>query len=586
MYFNDERNSTNIDTEFEQSKKLNFNFPNKKILWYILLSVIVIIVIFCIIFLVFKSIKKEYYLTLNGLEDMVVYQNSIFVDPGYYAYDNKDNDYSDEVVVSGQVNTDVVGEYVITYSYNEIVKKRTVTVIRETNQVTYMYLLGDKIIYLKIGDKYTEPGYTVLDSVSYDLEERVVITGRVNTDVAGTYKLVYSVINDAGITINAERTIIVMDSDINLSYSPTGYTNGEVSITVSVVSNYFDYILLPDGKKNNNRQVTYKVNKNSDYEFTIYNKDGSSKTSKISITNIDNVLPSGSCSAVYNGNSTVINVTASDNLGIDGYNYIINNSEKKYISKNTYTYLGNGKNVSVDIKDKTGNTKNIKCTYKDDSLTVLYNMTVAQQPSTSFPCNLNVVDHNRKLSDKVKRYGLKTRAGVVAAATYLTRDLGYRVEYWWAGKYDKVGINSEWGCPRKEWDKSNTVGKYAYGTVHPFGLDCTGFIKWAFVNAGFDASLIPRGDMTYYYGSILPKVVSFASAGNKINDIKPGDLLCKPGHCALIVAVSDTQLKIAQSVHAGVKEDLINKVTGKAITNTGDFATIILLDEFYNKYGN
>ena len=53
-----------------------------------------------------------------------------------------------------------------------------------------------------------------------------------------------------------------------------------------------------------------------------------------------------------------------------------------------------------------------------------------------------------------------------------------------------------------------------------------------------------------------------------------------------MLAVSDTQIRIAQSVHSGIREDLVDKKTGKQISRSGSFDKFVLLEEFYKKYGN
>ena len=48
-----------------------------------------------------------------------------------------------------------------------------------------------------------------------------------------------------------------------------------------------------------------------------------------------------------------------------------------------------------------------------------------------------------------------------------------------------MGFNPLWGIDRiVESDNSET-----YGTIRPYGLDCSGFVQWAFVNAAKDASI-------------------------------------------------------------------------------------------------
>ena len=64
-----------------------------------------------------------------------------------------------------------------------------------------------------------------------------------------------------------------------------------------------------------------------------------------------------------------------------------------------------------------------------------------------------------------------------------------KVNYFWGGKSSAIGWDSEWG-------KLKTVsaeGSKTTGTKRPFGLDCSGFVTWNFINSGFNASAIGHG---------------------------------------------------------------------------------------------
>ena len=60
-----------------------------------------------------------------------------------------------------------------------------------------------------------------------------------------------------------------------------------------------------------------------------------------------------------------------------------------------------------------------------------------------------------------------------------------QVEYFWGGKYPQVGWNPLWGVPKVV----TSLGSTTTGTVQKFGLDCSGFVTWAFVNAAEDIKL-------------------------------------------------------------------------------------------------
>ena len=72
-------------------------------------------------------------ITLKGGEEIIVYLNEEFQDPGFTATDNVDGDISNRVQVSGKPDTDTVGTYTITYKVtdkagNKATASRKVTV--------------------------------------------------------------------------------------------------------------------------------------------------------------------------------------------------------------------------------------------------------------------------------------------------------------------------------------------------------------------------------------------------------------------------------------------------------------------------
>lgn len=78
-------------------------------------------------------------------------------------------------------------------------------------------------------------------------------------------------------------------------------------------------------------------------------------------------------------------------------------------------------------------------------------------------------------------------AAVLEANEYLTPEqrtvveaaasLKGRVHYFWGGKSRTIGPDSRWG----ELMLVESEGSSMSGTVRPFGLDCSGFVTWAFI---------------------------------------------------------------------------------------------------------
>ncbi len=67
------------------------------------------------------------------------------------------------------------------------------------------------------------------------------------------------------------------------------------------------------------------------------------------------------------------------------------------------------------------------------------------------------------------------RKAVIEAALSLVG----KVHYFWGGKSLTLGWDTRWGTTMQV----TSEGSSATGTYRPFGLDCSGFVDWAFYNA-------------------------------------------------------------------------------------------------------
>ena len=362
MYFKDKIN-TNIDKEFGKKKKFSIkkidfnNIDYKKI---IIFSGIILLVIIGII-LITKNKHNNYFIDLDGEDLIMIYKDSEYVDPGYSARNNKGVDFTDKVVVSDDVNTSVVGDYKVIYTLGDTKVVRYVSVIEKPIGATSIYLSGEVTMYLRVGDEYKEPGYTVIDSIDSNLTDKVIVKNDVDTNKEGIYRITYMVTNSTGVSTQVSRTVIVMGSNISISLDNEKITNGSVGINVYVVDNYFDYMVAPNGEKVSEKKYTYQVNENGEYKFSIYDKLGKSQEKSILVSNIDKEAPNGSCTGLYGNGKTSINIKAVDNTGIS--KYVVNGRD---YSNNNITLDKDYSSVSVVIYDKAGNSKNINCSMKED----------------------------------------------------------------------------------------------------------------------------------------------------------------------------------------------------------------------------
>jgi cell wall-associated NlpC family hydrolase len=61
-----------------------------------------------------------------------------------------------------------------------------------------------------------------------------------------------------------------------------------------------------------------------------------------------------------------------------------------------------------------------------------------------------------------------------------------KVNYFWGGKSSSIGWDKRWGTKIEVTSK----GSHTTGTKRPFGLDCSGYITWVFINMGLPLDTI------------------------------------------------------------------------------------------------
>jgi len=421
MYFKD-RDNTNIDEEFNDKNIISniLNFIDKYKIILIFLIVTIIIIIICIS-LFSKKITK--YLILTGDEIITIYEGSDYIEPGYNAYNSKDENLNNEVKIDSNLNTKTIGEYEISYTLGDIVKNRKVIVVEKPQIHTFIKLnaINNNInIFLKVGEEYKEPGYQVFSSTGEDLNGKVKITGNVDTSKKGTYILLYSLVDENGVTISAKRTITIMDTEISLTLSNTESTNQDITINIMVIDTFFDYMILPDGSKINQNNYSYKVSTNGNYTFKTYSKKGIYKEQNIQVNNIDKTPPTGSCSGSYKNGKSTININAKDNIEIKKYE--INNIS---YAKTPITIDKELTNVTIKIYDKAGNTKDISCSLKNNNTPISSSSSKPSSSSTSSKPSSNSSKPSSKPSSSSS-----TSSGAIQVTKNISSNAYKNFRYW------------------------------------------------------------------------------------------------------------------------------------------------------------
>ena len=181
------------------------------------------------------------------------------------AYDKEDGNLTDEIAYSGVVNNGKVGTYTVKLTVkdkNGATATKTVEVIVEKAKTNNKPSIAvDSELYITQGDEYDN---SMLNATAYDKEDgdltyKIVYSGdTVNTNVAGTYKVILSVTDSNNNTV--EKTVKVIVS-----------RNSVPTIKTSLVGNT---LTITKGGKYNEAML----------KLTAYDKEDGDLTSKIQIS--------------------------------------------------------------------------------------------------------------------------------------------------------------------------------------------------------------------------------------------------------------------------------------------------------------
>ncbi len=135
-----------------------------------------------------------------------------WAEPGVEAHDARDGNLTSSITVSGTVDMNTTGTYVLTYTVadaagNTDTATRTVTVVDTTAPA--LTLLGDANMTHAKNTAWVDPGATANDSLDGNLTSSITITGTVDVNTTGVYTLTYSVSDGASNETNATRTVNV-----------------------------------------------------------------------------------------------------------------------------------------------------------------------------------------------------------------------------------------------------------------------------------------------------------------------------------------------------------------------------------------
>lgn len=324
--------------------------------------------------------NSDKYITLNGGDVFILKNGEVYDEPNYTI---NSAILDGDIVITGTVNKNP-GIYTLRYDvYVDYTLKDTLyrkVIVTENDQDRsisgltdsdnpIITLLGDRNITLALNTKYKEPGYRAVDYTDGKITRKVQYNeDAVDSTKVGIYTITYNVTNSKGNSAIAVRTVKVVrqkaDFGIEITSSSTDFAK-QVYINYKITGDGYSYIINPSGEKSNFVVGKYLATKNQIYTFKIYDKYGNEYIKEYEVTNIDDIIPTGSCKAVTTTSKTTVEVMADDNKGISGYSYIIDGKASDYQTNKFYETTSKSTSVNVNVKDLAGNVANLSCNIEE-----------------------------------------------------------------------------------------------------------------------------------------------------------------------------------------------------------------------------
>ena len=577
---------------------------------------------------------------LVGKKVLLLTKGSNYYELGYQG--------NEEYQISGKVNTNEEGIYNIYYipqqGQNYTIRKVIVVDVEDANILLPKINIDNSETTIEIGQNYNEK-IVAVDNNDGNISNMIIKKENVNNQEMGEYKNYYSVSNHLGYTTMAMKSIIVVaslnddETSIITNLSDDNMTNQNITISVKVIGNKYDYMELPDKSTTKEREFVYEVSENDSYLFTVYNIDGTSTYKNVKINNIDKSVPTGTCSAVLYSDKTSFTVNMTSFNYIVGYNYIVDGKESGYVQNNYHsTNLVGNNEASVKVKDYVGNEAVIKCSTTASKFQYDPNgyrdLTYQGKPRLRIPLpdalakkGYTVPQLNKCIYDRVVKAGPGTRYGVVEAA-YGLIDCMYKMTgtvlsyNHTSGKVEeeninsggktsyctginkdicgKLGVNTNWG---KEGGSCNTGATQCW-----HGLNCATFVRWAMCNGGMDlcsrgsagaygmasSKYFPEADIVNVLGNTVKYVsghdMSMYSAEQLIRKIKPGDVLAhfntktdvngSSQHTYVVIGIDNDGIYTANDGY------YVKKIRYSNMLNGEYSYRILFLDNYYANQNN
>ena len=366
------------------------------------ISIIIALILIVSLSIIYYSSEKVI-LTINGEERIILNLEDEYNEKGVIAKVckfNKCKDITNQVSITGSVDTNVIGDYIVNYEieYNnkKYTQERTISIVDSVAPI--IYLQGSKNIQICPNEEYIEDGIVVVDNYDGDISNKVEIK-------ENNSGIIYNVADSSNNISEDYRVVNKIDIE-----KPKITLNGPKTINLKLNDKYIEYGVI----------VTDNCDKISQENVVIANNVDTSKegTYNVSYSVKDN---SGNIGTV---NRTII-VRRPVTFDTDSKEEYIENLEK-YIKEKNY-------NISLGyVNLNTGYTYmyNEKVIYYGaslvktvDALYVYEKMNFDEDTRKNVEQAISVSDNDshRALVDKIGIEKLRSYGRSIGASNFLTR---------------------------------------------------------------------------------------------------------------------------------------------------------------------
>ena len=306
--------------------------------------------------------SSDLVLSLIGSEELEHNYKEPYIDPMATAIDLNDGDISSKVIVSGIVDVNKLGRYLLKYSVTNsnnktVTKSRVVNVVDKTKPV--ITLNGNEQVIHTASNVYNDLKATASDNYDGDISNKIIINNNVQSNNPGTYQITYFVIDKSGNSSDVlTRTVIVYNysepfitiKGSSLIQHPVGTIYKDLGAS-SYDINDGQLPVTSTGKVNYNKVGSYKI------VYTSVNSQNiiSAKTRIVNV--VDKIKPiisiNGNEELFYELNSSYLEQGA---IAIDNYDGDI--TDKIVITSNINTKSVGKYTVKYDVVDNQGNIAN------------------------------------------------------------------------------------------------------------------------------------------------------------------------------------------------------------------------------------